>query len=77
MAGNGGAGVTIQGGGAEATASACSGLKLEACHGLNLGYCNSYNTGEQNSENAGSPGKATSPQDLVLGVIVAVAGMFI
>lgn len=77
VAGNGGAGVTIQGGGAEATASACSGLKLEACHGLNLGYCNSYNTGEQNSENAGSPGMATSPQDLVLGVIVAVAGMFI
>ena len=77
VGGDGGAGVTIQGGGAEATASACSSLQLEACHGLNLGYCNSYNSGQQNSGNAGSPGKASSPQDLIFGVIVAVAGMFI
>lgn len=75
----GAAGVTVQGGAAaQETGSTCSSLQLEACHGLNMGYCNSYNSGKQDSESVGSPVRAaSSPRDLVFGVVVAVAGMLI
>ena len=76
MAGNDGAGVTVQGGGATATAGVCASLKLEACHGLNLGYCASGD--KDSSENwASSSGRRTSLKDLCFGMAVGVAGMFI
>ena len=76
VAGNDGAGVTVQGGAATATAGVCASLKLEACHGLNLGYCASSD--KDSSENgASSSGRGTSLKDLCFGMAVGVAGMFI
>lgn len=74
----GGAGVTV-GGAAEPSAviSTCSSLSMEACHGLHLGNCESYGGGGSNPENGASGGGRTSFKDLVLGLAVGVAGMFI
>ncbi|EAW10664.1 uncharacterized protein ACLA_051360 [Aspergillus clavatus NRRL 1] len=73
----GGAGVTVQGGGPTAAVSVCSSLSQAACHGLNLGYCSAYVTGGGGQNNAAMPGRTSSLQDLVLGMVVGVAGMFI
>ncbi|EAU36397.1 predicted protein [Aspergillus terreus NIH2624] len=78
-----GYGVTVAGGGGGVTRAAtpaavstCSSLSLQACHGLNLGYCGTYATGQGDANQAG-PGRPTSLQDLVFGMAVGVAGMFI
>lgn len=80
VAGDGGAGVTVQGGGATPVATVCSSLRLDACHGLNLGYCNSYHNGQDGESGASSfasAGRVPSLQDLVFGVTIGAAGMFI
>ncbi|KAJ5169521.1 uncharacterized protein N7500_002304 [Penicillium coprophilum] len=83
-------GVTIGGAGegktvqavtaASQAASICSSLSVDACHGINLGYCNSVATQTGDADAAGndaSPVRMTSLQDLVFGLAVGVAGMFI
>lgn len=91
VAGGGGAGVTVPGAAEPSAATAtCSSLSMEACHGLQLGNCNSYGGGGgAASSNAGyAPGRSRSRttggmsttsclRDLVLGLVVAVTGMFI
>ncbi|KAJ5972211.1 uncharacterized protein N7479_002129 [Penicillium vulpinum] len=60
--------------------SICSSLSMDACHGLNLGYCGSVATQTGSADAAGndaSPVRITSLHDLVLGLAVGVAGMFI
>lgn len=77
VAADNGAGVTVQGGEATPVVSACSSMRLEACHGLNLGYCeDAYGSGGGN-ENGAASIRATSLQDLMFGMVVGVAGMFI
>ncbi|KAA8644600.1 hypothetical protein EYZ11_010919 [Aspergillus tanneri] len=73
--GGGGAGVT-RGGGAPSAVSTCASLSQEACHGLKLGYCETYHTRGYDESKANS-GRASSLQDLVFGVIIGAAGMFI
>lgn len=72
----GGAGVTVVGGGPTAAASVCSSLSQAACHGLNLAYCGTYATGGS-SPNIAVSGRTSSLQDLVFGMVVGAAGMFI
>ncbi|KAL2828924.1 hypothetical protein BDW59DRAFT_142514 [Aspergillus cavernicola] len=77
----GGYGVTVTGGGADFTqdggatgaVATCSILSQSACHGLNLGVCGNYEGG---TDGAGSR-RTSSLQDLVVGVVVGVAGFFI
>lgn len=75
-----GAGTTVQAVTAASQApSICSSLSVRACHGLELGYCATLETGTAHgaSGNAAVPGQASSLHDLVLGLAVGVAGMFI
>ncbi|RDW94117.1 uncharacterized protein DSM5745_01439 [Aspergillus mulundensis] len=77
----GGYGVTVTGGGADFTqtggaASAvetCSSLSQSACRGLNLGVCGNYEGG---TDGAGYR-RTSSLQDIVVGMVVGVAGFFI
>ncbi|KAL4860410.1 hypothetical protein BDV12DRAFT_209512 [Aspergillus spectabilis] len=79
----GGYGVTVTGGGADFTqtggatgaVATCSSLSQEACHGLNLGVCGNYAGGTDGAGSRG--GRTTSLEDLVLGLVVGVAGFFI
>lgn len=79
VGGAGGAGVTVEAvtASSEAT-SICSSLSAQACHGLNLAYCASAATATGNdvSGNA-APHQVSSLQDLVFGLVVGVAGMFV
>lgn len=83
-------GVTIGGAGGGKTVEAvtaasqatsiCSSLSAEACHGINLAYCSSVATQTGSSEvngNDASPVRMSSLHDLVFGLAVGVAGMFI
>ncbi|KAI2670562.1 hypothetical protein LCP963914a_9820 [Penicillium roqueforti] len=75
-----GAGKTIQAVTAQSQAtSICSSLSADACHGINLAYCSSVATQTADSEANGNnaPMRLSSLQDLALGVVVGVAGMFI
>ncbi|OGE48174.1 hypothetical protein PENARI_c031G12275 [Penicillium arizonense] len=75
-----GAGKTVQAVTAVSQAtSICSSLSVEACHGINLGYCSSVATQTGGSEASGNaaPVRSSSLQDLVLGLAVGFAGMFI
>ncbi|KAE8315035.1 hypothetical protein BDV41DRAFT_206679 [Aspergillus transmontanensis] len=71
-----GGGVTRAGGGAAGAVSTCSSLSMNACHGLNLGYCDTYATGTGDMNRA-PPGRTSSLEDLVFGMVIGVAGMFI
>jgi len=81
VGGAGGAGVTVQ----EVTAtsqatSICSSLSAKACHGLGLGYCASVETAtahDASGNAAAMSGRTSSLQDLVFGLAVGVAGVFI
>lgn len=80
VGGNGGAGTTVEAITATSQAtSICSSLSVEACHGLGLGYCGTVKTGtaHEASGNAAVPRRASSLHDLVLGLAVGVAGMFV
>ncbi|OJJ40496.1 hypothetical protein ASPWEDRAFT_178345 [Aspergillus wentii DTO 134E9] len=68
-----GGGITQGAGATPGAVSTCSSLSADACHGLNLGYCGSYGGSNENGASVGR----TSLQDLVLGLVVGVAGMFI
>ncbi|KGO78562.1 hypothetical protein PITC_067710 [Penicillium italicum] len=60
--------------------SICSSLSAEACHGINLGYCSGVATHTGSAEvngNDASPVRMSSLHDLVFGLAVGVAGMFI
>ncbi|OQD65540.1 hypothetical protein PENPOL_c006G10276 [Penicillium polonicum] len=60
--------------------SICSSLSVEACHGINLAYCSSVATQTGSADangNDASPARMSSLHDLVLGLAVGVAGMFI
>lgn len=83
-------GVTIDGAGEGKTVQAvtaasqansiCSSLSIDACHGLNLEYCHGVATQTDSAEangNDASPVRRSSLHDLVLGLAVGVAGMFI
>lgn len=75
VAGPNGAGVTVGPGASTAPSGAvsvCSSLSMRACHGMNLGDCGSGSNGGN-----GAVGRRTSVQDLFLGVVVGVAGMFV
>lgn len=75
-----GAGKTVQAVTAQSQAtSICSSLSADACHGINLAYCSSVATQTADSEASGNnaPVRLSSLQDLALGVVVGVAGMFI
>jgi hypothetical protein len=48
---------------------------MEACHGLQMPHCITYNQWNSNA-NFALP-RRTSVQDLLVGLAVAVAGMFI
>ncbi|RAQ50513.1 hypothetical protein AFGD_003019 [Aspergillus flavus] len=67
-----GGGVTRAGGGAAGAVSTCSSLSMNACHGLNLGYCDTYATGTGDMNRA-PPGRTSSLEDLVFGVVIGVA----
>ncbi|KAL3484973.1 hypothetical protein BJX62DRAFT_45239 [Aspergillus germanicus] len=77
----GGYGVTVTGGGADFTQTGgsgyaeetCSSLRQSACHGLNLGVCGNYEGG---SDGAGCR-RTSSLHDIVVGLLVGVAGFFI
>ncbi|KAL4981574.1 hypothetical protein BDW68DRAFT_172172 [Aspergillus falconensis] len=77
----GGYGVTVTGGGADFTQTGgaanaietCSSLSQSACHGLNLGVCGNYEGG---TDGAGYR-RTSSLQDLLVGLVVGVAGFFI
>jgi hypothetical protein len=79
--GGAGEGKTVQAVTAASQAtSICSSLSADACHGLNLGYCGSVATQTGNADDAGndaSPVRMSSLHDLVFGLAIGVAGMFI
>lgn len=76
VAGPSGAGVTIPGrAGITPAAAVCSSLSMQACHGLQLAPCNTYSNWRSN-ENIALP-RRTSVQDLVFGLAVGVAGIFV
>ncbi|KAJ5206009.1 hypothetical protein N7491_003369 [Penicillium cf. griseofulvum] len=79
--GGAGEGKTVQAVTAASQAtSICSSLSADACHGINLGYCGSVATQTGNageSENDASPVRMSSLHDLVFGLAIGVAGMFI
>ncbi|KAJ5168305.1 uncharacterized protein N7482_003899 [Penicillium canariense] len=80
VGGAGGAGVTVEAVTATSQAtSICSSLSAEACHGLQLSYCATAATGtaQNASGNGALPVRTTSLHDLVLGLMVGIAGMFI
>lgn len=80
VGGAGGAGVTVEAVTAASQAtSICSSLSAEACHGLSLNYCASVETATAHdaSGNAAMSGRTSSLQDLVFGLAVGVAGLFI
>lgn len=77
-----GAGVTIPGGGGGGGGSArpsaqsvCSSLSMDACHGLQMPHCDTYGQWSSNENVAVS--RRTSVQDLVFGLLVGAAGVFI
>ncbi|KAL2810443.1 hypothetical protein BJX63DRAFT_315670 [Aspergillus granulosus] len=77
----GGYGVTVTGGGADFTQAGgsggavetCSSLRQSACHGLDLGVCGNYEGG---SDGAGCR-RTSSLHDIVVGLLVGAAGLFI
>ncbi|KAL4933935.1 uncharacterized protein BDV17DRAFT_286740 [Aspergillus undulatus] len=75
----GGWGVTVTGGGADftqgggAARETCSSLSQSACHGLSLGDCGNYEGGQDGA----SARRTTSLQDLVVGMVIGIAGFFI
>lgn len=79
---NDGTGKTVQAVTAVSQAtSVCSSLSVEACHGINLNYCGSVATqtagsGSDASGNAARR-RSSSLTDLVLGLAIGFAGMFI
>ncbi|KAJ6108263.1 hypothetical protein N7523_009586 [Penicillium sp. IBT 18751x] len=78
--GGGGAGVTVEAVTASSQAtSICSSLSANACHGLSLGYCASVATAtaDTTSGNVARSSRTTSLQDLIFGLAVGVAGVFI
>jgi hypothetical protein len=80
VGGSGGAGVTVEAVTATSQAtSICSSLSAKACHGLGLSYCASVETAttQITSGNVAMSGRTTSLQDLVFGLAVGVAGVFI
>lgn len=80
VGGSGGAGVTVEAVTATSQAtSICSSLSAKACHGLGLSYCASVATATTHdaSGNVAMSGRTTSLQDLVFGLAVGVAGVFI
>jgi hypothetical protein len=80
VGGAGGAGVTVEAVTATAQAtSICSSLSQQACHGLQLNYCATAATGTSNaaSGNGAAPVRTTSLHDLMLGLMVGIAGVFI
>lgn len=80
VGGAGGAGVTVEAVTAASQAtSICSSLSAKACHGLGLGYCASVPTSNPYgaSGNAAAPGQASSLKDLMIGLTVGIAGVFI
>lgn len=80
VGGAGGAGVTVEAVTATAQAtSICSSLSAKACHGLGLGYCASVPTSNAYgaSGNAAVPGQTASLSDLILGLSVGIAGVFV
>ncbi|OJJ49358.1 hypothetical protein ASPZODRAFT_61042 [Penicilliopsis zonata CBS 506.65] len=80
VAGSGG-GITVAGAtGTSAAVSICSSLSLEACHDLHLSNCAAYGTATTGAYQVGGAAAARQTagvQDLVLGLAVGVAGMFI
>lgn len=82
-------GVTVDGSGGGVTVEAvtatseatsiCSSLSVNACHGLSLAYCASVETATATdaSGNGALPGRTSSLNDLALGLVVGVAGMFV
>ncbi|KAJ5564834.1 hypothetical protein N7513_001076 [Penicillium frequentans] len=82
-------GVTVDGSGGGVTVEAvtatseatsiCSSLSVKACHGLSLAYCASVETATATdaSGNGALPGRTSSLNDLALGLVVGVAGMFV
>jgi hypothetical protein len=80
VGGAGGAGVTVQAVTATSQAtSICSSLSQQACHGLQLSYCATAATGAAlgASGNGAQPMRTTSLHDLMLGLMVGIAGVFI
>lgn len=80
VGGAGGAGVTVEAVTATAQAtSICSSLSAKACHSLGLGYCASVPTSNAYgaSGNAAVPGQTASLSDLILGLSVGIAGVFV
>jgi hypothetical protein len=78
--GGSGGGVTVEAVTATSQAtSICSSLSAKACHGLSLGYCASVETATATdaSGNGALPGRTSSLNDLALGLVVGVAGMFV
>ncbi|CAI7624246.1 unnamed protein product [Penicillium glandicola] len=79
--GGAGGGVTVEAVTASSQAtSICSSLSAEACHGINLAYCSGIATQTGSTDvtgNDASPVRMSSLHDLVLGVAIGVAGMFI
>ncbi|KAJ5280963.1 hypothetical protein N7478_006335 [Penicillium angulare] len=77
--GGSGGGVTVEAVTASSQAtSICSSLSAQACHGLSLAYCASVETGSADATGSGaSMGRASSLHDLMLGLVVGVAGMFV
>lgn len=75
----GGAGVTVEAVTAASQAtSICSKLSAEACHGLGLGYCGTVETGAaHDTQGNAASGRTSSLQDLMLGLAVGFAGMFV
>ncbi|KAJ5679398.1 hypothetical protein N7462_007642 [Penicillium macrosclerotiorum] len=79
---NGGAagGVTVEAVTATSQAtSICSSLSAEACHGLRLSYCATVDSESSNSAsgNGALSGRTSSLHDLVFGLAVGVAGLFV
>ncbi|EPS33537.1 hypothetical protein POX_a01469 [Penicillium oxalicum] len=80
VGGVGGAGVTVQAVTATSQAtSICSSLSQQACHGLQLNYCASVATGaaSEPSGNGALSTQSTSLYDLMAGVMVGIAAVFI
>ncbi|KAJ5482680.1 hypothetical protein N7539_006126 [Penicillium diatomitis] len=80
VGGVGGAGVTVEAVTATSQAtSICSSLSQQACHGLQLNYCASVATGATSEPNGNGAllAQSTSLYDLMAGVMVGIAAVFI
>jgi hypothetical protein len=80
VGGAGGAGVTVEAATATSQAtSICSSLSQAACHGLQLSYCATAAaaTAHAASGNGAALVRTTSLHDLILGLMVGIAGVFI